>query len=66
VRGDPPDLRTDGEGNLDLFVDRRLVTAGAQAAVIVLMAQGSVTAGSAVCLRTENWASISLMTSAYA
>ena len=39
MRGDAPDPRADREGDLDLLVDRGLVAAGAQAAMIVVMAQ---------------------------
>src|SRR5437660_976382 len=40
VRGDPPDLGADCKGNLDLLVDRRLVAASAESAMVVFMAQG--------------------------
>ena len=39
MRGDAPDPRADGEGDLDLLVDGGLVAAGAQAAMIVFGAQ---------------------------
>ncbi len=39
MRPDAPDPRTDREGDLDLLVDRGLVTAGAQAAMIVVVTQ---------------------------
>ena len=39
MRRNAPDHGTDGEGDLDLFVDGSLVATGAQAAVIILFAQ---------------------------
>ena len=36
MRGDAPDARADGEGDLDLLVDRGLIAAGAQPAMIVV------------------------------
>ncbi len=39
MRRDPPHLRADREGDLDLLVDRGLIAAGAQSAMIVVVAQ---------------------------
>ena len=39
MRRDAPHPGTDREGNLDLLIDRGLITAGAQTAMIVVMAQ---------------------------
>ena len=39
MRRDPPDLRADGEGDLDLLVDRGLIAAGAQSAMIIVVTQ---------------------------
>ena len=39
MRGDAPDARADGKGDFDLLVDRGLIAAGAQAAMIVVVTQ---------------------------
>ncbi len=39
MRRDAADPRADGEGNLDLFVDGSFIAAGAQPAMIVILAQ---------------------------
>ena len=39
MRGDAADARADGKGDLDLLVDRGLIAAGAQAAMVVVVTQ---------------------------